>query len=630
MNQLLSQLCNGDIPFCIIQKQDSEEILILTGDAAQYRKIHDIPRKTGSTDGNCLYDTISVVPFCQIRERGYVVRDAGEEILTINVTSQQEVDAEEFMALLPYDPTILQDELSYDTTEEEYRTVIKDIVEKEIGNGEGANFVVPRNITGRFEEFSVAKAFTIFKSLLEKDYGTYWKFIFYDTSRFFIGSTPERHLYVKGGRVKMNPISGTFRKDKKWAKRRDFKQDLLGFLTNQKEINELFMVVDEELKMMAKMCDRGGAIVGPLLKEMSQLIHSEYLLSGESDKDIFELFIDSMFAATVVGSPVENGCNIIAKYSTQSRRYYGSALMLVGRDEDNQDFLDSPITIRTAEIDPRGKFYLSAGATLVKDSVPEQEVLETKAKGAAILSSLVGSQSKEANQPLLTRLYNDDDIIETMVQRNQNLSNFWFFKQENENIADRNGQQLQITIIHNEDDFAYMLRHMFSCMGVGTAVVRFDEYDIEQDRSDITLVGPGPGDPNQQSVEKIVINHRIAKELLRREKKAIFVCLGHQILCRTLGYEVSRKPVPQQGSQMKIDLFGKQELVGFYNTFAPKVSDEIVDHEIVTISELNEVVAIRGSHFVGYQFHPESLLTKNGYSILHETLVYLLETGCAV
>ncbi len=39
------------------------------------------------------------------------------------------------------------------------------------------------------------------------------------------------------------------------------------------------MVVDEELKMMAQMCGKGGTIVGPLLKEMSQLIHPESILT---------------------------------------------------------------------------------------------------------------------------------------------------------------------------------------------------------------------------------------------------------------------------------------------------------------------------------------------------------------
>jgi len=623
MQQLLNELCTGSTPFAIIQKQDSEEILILTGESMCCRRITDIPRKAGSTNGQTVYDTISVVPFCQIRERGYIARDDGEDILTIRVASQREVDAESFMQLLPTETINLAEDIVYDTNEEEYAAIIRAIVEKEIGNGEGANFVVPRNATGRIEAFSVAKALTIFRSLLTNDYGTYWKFIYYDTSRFFIGSTPERHLLVQGGRVKMNPISGTFRKDRNWPSRKGFKADLLKFLTDQKEINELFMVVDEELKMMARMCDRGGAIVGPLLKEMSRLIHSEYLLAGESDKDIFELFTDSMFAATVVGSPVENACNIISKYSSSSRRYYGSAMMLIGRDEEGRDFLDSPITIRTAEIDTTGRIHISVGATLVKDSVPEEEVAETRAKGAAIFTSILNPGQKEVAPPMLTRLYNDDEIIETMVQRNQNLSNFWFFKQESGGIV-RGGKPISITIIHNEDDFVYMLRHMFTCMGIATTVVRYDEYDLERDSSSITLLGPGPGNPNEKDVPKIATNMKIADGLLKRRKKALFICLGHQILCRTLGFEVRRKARPLQGSQLRVSLFGREELVGFYNTFAPRVSDILPELEKAILPELGELIGVRSSHFIGYQFHPESLLTKNGYTILQETVRHLL------
>ncbi|MCP3891232.1 MAG: hypothetical protein GY702_20555, partial [Desulfobulbaceae bacterium] len=168
-------------------------------------------------------------------------------------------------------------------------------------------------------------------------------------------------------------------------------------LTDQKEINELFMVVDEELKMMANMCDQGGVIIGPLLKEMSQLIHSEYLLAGQSDKDILKLFSHSMFAATVVGSPIENACDIIAKYTLTSRRYYGSALLLVGRDHNGRDFLDSPITIRTVEINPAGELHIGVGATLVRNSEPKEELLETHAKAAALISSIVNTKKSSHN-----------------------------------------------------------------------------------------------------------------------------------------------------------------------------------------------------------------------------------------
>jgi phenazine biosynthesis protein phzE len=626
MDTTINTLLAGDTAFCLIQKQDSENILVLTGDPCQFQRVKDIPRRHGATRNRRIYDTISVIPFCQIREKGYDARDDGEQIRTISIASHTEVHADDLIEAIADQPPVMRQDIGYDTTEEQYAEIIRNIIVSEIGNGEGANFVIPRNATGIIDNFSLRQALTIFKSLLRNDYGTYWKFLFYDTSLCFIGSTPERHLLVEGGRVKMNPISGTFRK-KATSSRVQFKKDLMRFITDRKEIGELFMVVDEELKMMARMCAQGGAIVGPLLKEMSRLIHSEYLLSGTSDKDIFDLFIDSMFAATVVGSPVENACRIIEKYSKNSRRYYGSALMLVGRDEQGRDFLDSPITIRTAEIAMDGTLHLSVGATLVKDSVPEEEVRETEAKGAAILAGITGSHQPIC-APMLPKIANDDEIAETLAERNQHLSSFWFFRQDHSVATEKKGTRAHITLIDNEDDFIHMLSLIFTALGLKSTIVSHRDYDSAKDQGDITLVGPGPGNPNDINSEKIRKNLAITERLLAEKKKALFICLGHQILCRTLGMEVKRKESPFQGSQIRINLFGKDEMVGFYNTFAPRIPQVKGDFEIATIPELQEVIAIRGGHFAGFQFHPESILTRNGVPILQEAVDRLLGPAC--
>jgi len=623
MSDTIKNLFSDTKAFCLIQKQDNEDILVLMGDPNQYARVKDIPRRYGSTDKKRLYDTISVVPFCQIKEKGYECYDAGEKIRTITIDSQLDIPALDLISAIKDQPPIMQQDIRYDTTEQQYADIIQKIITDEIGNGEGANFVIPRNACGIIDNFSLLQALTIFKSLLLHDYGTYWKFLFYDQSMYFIGSTPERHLQVEDARVKMNPISGTFRKKAGEYRRSEFKKDLLAFINNQKEINELFMVVDEELKMMARMCSQGGSIVGPLLKEMSRLIHSEYLLSGTSDKDIFDLFIDSMFAATVVGSPVENASRIIKKYSKTSRRYYGSAMMLVGRDEKGQDFLDSPITIRTAEIASDGTFHMSVGATLVKDSVPEEEVRETKAKSAAILSGILGG-NPTVHEPLLAKVANDDEVAESLVQRNRYLSTFWFFKQDHPLQRQENQSVIRISLIDNEDDFIHMLSHILTSLGMMSTVIPYQEYDFEKDTGDITLVGPGPGNPNDTRSYKIRKNLLITRQLLEKKRRSLFICLGHQFLCRTLGFEVKRKQAPFQGSQVRIDLFGQKEWVGFYNTFAPLDGPAAKDYEIAVIPELREVVAIRSDHFAGFQFHPESILTRNGVYILQETISRLM------
>lgn len=614
----------GTQTFCLIQKQDSDQVLILTGKPRRSRLLQEIPRRQGPTGGGRVYDTISIVPFCQIREKNCSAHDEGEEILTIEISDQKWLAAEELASLTKPQSIVMTEAIRYDTTAEEYAAIITRVIESEIGNGEGANFVIPRNATGRIRDFSIDTALNIFRSLVARDYGTYWKFLFVHEDRIFVGSTPERHLEVTQGKVRMNPISGTFRKDPGHISRKRLKDDLLSFIGDQKEINELFMVVDEELKMMARMCEKGGTIIGPLLKEMSRLIHSEYLLAGESDKDIFELFRDSMFAATVVGSPVENACKIISRYTERSRRYYGSALMLVGRDEDGSDYLDSPITIRTAEIEHDGTLHLSVGATLVKDSSAIEEVRETEAKAAAILAGIIGDEDSASNPPLLPRLANDDDIIESLLARNEDLSHFWFFKQGRPQQGS-NTRPLRLTLIHNDDDFIYMLRHVLHALGMRTAIVTWAHYDIDRDTADVTLVGPGPGNPNDDKSQKILKNMAIVKDLLGRQRPVLGICLGHQLLCRSLGFTVEKRDIPLQGSQKEIDFFGRREKVGFYNTFIPKMTATVKGFEVSLLPDSNEVVAIRSRSCTGLQFHPESILSQNGCEILREVLYRLVE-----
>ncbi len=153
-------------------------------------------------------------------------------------------------------------------------------------------------------------ALTVFRRLLERERGAYWTFVVFTGDRYLIGASPERHISVHDSEVRMNPISGTFRVGA-ISSPAERKAQLLDFLDDEKEIFELFMVVDEELKMMCDICNEGGQILGPYLKAMTHLMHTEYILAGRTSKDVREVLRSSMWAATVTGSPVENACRLI-------------------------------------------------------------------------------------------------------------------------------------------------------------------------------------------------------------------------------------------------------------------------------------------------------------------------------
>ena len=179
------------------------------------------------------------------------------------------------------------------------------------------------------------------------------------------------------------------------------RRELLEFLADEKEIYELFMVVDEELKQMCEICHEGGLVLGPYLKPMSHLVHTEYVLSGRTREDIRQVLRDTMFAATVTGSPVENACRLIAQYEPEGRGYYASVAALIGHDVDGVAMADAPILIRTADVDLAGNLVVTAGATLVRDSDPDYETQETWAKASGILSAF-GLVDRRAGSPPAT------------------------------------------------------------------------------------------------------------------------------------------------------------------------------------------------------------------------------------
>ncbi|AXK32605.1 hypothetical protein DVA86_08060 [Streptomyces armeniacus] len=104
------------------------------------------------------------------------------------------------------------------------------------------------------------------------------------------------------------------------------------------------------------------------------------------------------------------------------------------------------------------------------------------------------------------------------------------------------------------------------------------------------------------------------------------MCLGHELIAAELGLELVRKARPYQGAQERIDLFGRAETVGFYNSYAAHCPDRTADRLALRHVEVSrdggsgEVHALRGPGFAGVQFHPESVLSLNGAEITAELL----------
>src|SRR5690348_3944547 len=417
----------GQQAWAVIRLRDSDTVTLVGGPLVPTERLTDIPVGTGVPEEGRRFDTLVAVPFRQVAERGFDVHDDATPLAVVDIRTEIEVPLADLIAALPDEDVTFTDRGGFETSDDEYADTVERIIKDEIGNGEGANLVIGRHYRAQLQDWGPAKALTVLRRLLENERGAYWTYCFWTGERFLIGASPERHVSVHGGDVRMNPISGTFRL--RGVEEQDRKARLLEFLADEKEIFELFMVVDEELKMMCDICHEGGQVLGPFLKPMTHLVHTEYLLAGRTRADVRDVLRDTMFAATVTGAPVENACRLIHEYESEGRGYYAGALALIGRDENGAQTADSPILIRTADVSASGSLKVTAGATLVRDSDPYSEVAETAAKAGGILSAF-GLVARASGAPAeIADLARDEDVLIALNSRNQRLSKFWLTDQ---------------------------------------------------------------------------------------------------------------------------------------------------------------------------------------------------------
>ncbi|MGH3425516.1 MAG: aminodeoxychorismate/anthranilate synthase component II, partial [Nocardioidaceae bacterium] len=146
------------------------------------------------------------------------------------------------------------------------------------------------------------------------------------------------------------------------------------------------------------------------------------------------------------------------------------------------------------------------------------------------------------------------------------------------------------------------------------------------DGYDLVLVGPGPGDPRDTGAAKIATFRAVVGHLLDTGRPFLAVCLGHQVLADMVGLDLTYKDIVFQGTQSVLDVGGRPETVGFYNTFVARVPDGGLPPAVSVECDpvTGDVHTLVGPHYRGVQFHAESILTQNGYTILRELVSELL------
>lgn len=186
---------------------------------------------------------------------------------------------------------------------------------------------------------------------------------------------------------------------------------------------------------------------------------------------------------------------------------------------------------------------------------------------------------------------------------------------------------MKILIIDNYDSFTYNLVQLLGRFNNELIVKRNDEItenEIADMKPDKILISPGPGKPEGSKITLTAI------EKFGKEIPLLGVCLGHQAIGIVFGGKVIKAPVLMHG---KISLIKHDNKTIFQNIpqefEATRYHSLIVERETIPVSleitaETSEgtIMGLRHKEFPieGIQFHPESILTNEGYNIIKNWL----------
>jgi anthranilate synthase/aminodeoxychorismate synthase-like glutamine amidotransferase len=186
-----------------------------------------------------------------------------------------------------------------------------------------------------------------------------------------------------------------------------------------------------------------------------------------------------------------------------------------------------------------------------------------------------------------------------------------------------------LLLIDNYDSFTYNLAQYFGELGCELVIKRNDETSLDEIAAlapEHVCISPGPCTPREAGISKDIV--------LRFGSKIpiLGVCLGHQCIAEAYGGKIVRASTLMHGKSSTIRHNGRGLFTdlpapfeaGRYHSLIVEPSSVPACLEIIAESEDGEIMALRHREFpvYGVQFHPESILTRNGKKILARFLLH--------
>lgn len=191
-----------------------------------------------------------------------------------------------------------------------------------------------------------------------------------------------------------------------------------------------------------------------------------------------------------------------------------------------------------------------------------------------------------------------------------------------------------ILLIDNFDSFTHNLARYFRELGEEVRVFRNNELtlsDIEQLAPQALVISPGPCTPNESGISLAAI------EYFQSKLPILGVCLGHQAMAQVFGAQIVRagkvmhgkiSALRHTGEGLFQQLDNPLEVTRYHSLVVAPDSlptDFLVDADTETEPGQREIMAIRHRHLplFGVQFHPESVMTRQGHHLLANFLRYI-------
>lgn len=187
-----------------------------------------------------------------------------------------------------------------------------------------------------------------------------------------------------------------------------------------------------------------------------------------------------------------------------------------------------------------------------------------------------------------------------------------------------------IIVLDNHDSFVYNLARYIQQLGCTTQIYRSDSLSISDLKAlapKAIIISPGPSTPNEAGISLEVVKQ------LGHTTPILGVCLGHQTIAQAFGATIQKARFPTHGKATPIthsgtDLFTNIPsplLVGRYHSLIVSEKNFPSELEVTSFSDEGEIMSLRHRKhpLYGVQFHPESIITEHGYTLLQNFLTLI-------